>query len=1079
MGYIESIVKIIEDVFNLSEEKISSLASMLSGIEANRLYGQFSLYNARKKYLPDDLISKANLLNALLELILENPNMEEIPDEKRKELISEVCETISALYEELLSNTDTDAAWDNMPWLVMYSMLSYMADRQTTSDLVIREYCSKLAKGDRPYKDACSLRRLEYDTYFLIISLMSNIRNYEGLLQLNNLINRANQDLDETQKEELDRNEFDLHRGLRIGAFGNIIYLTDILKKYLFSGEIERSENQDIYGVIDMYSFNAFHLLADEQIELKLIGHLLRYAYEKVAENSIWNIAEKSPLIKRFIKENLADGSRYIYSLLPSQREVISDVLTPRKSIVVSMPTSAGKSLLAEMQILFTIHNYQTNEFKPTVCYIVPTNALIDQVRNDLMEDFKAFHFNIETALPYYDVDEIENEILTRKHIDILISTPEKLESLLRQDHSAVKNTRLVILDEAHNLGDSTRGSKFELVLSSIKQNRKEVNFLLLSPFISNAKDISEWLSDSSRNASTVSVEWAPTRQYVGCNLLNSRKTESVLQFYRSARNQLGTENVEIGLSLNPQRVKEELTEDAIDNTVRLCVVLNDFICQNGNVLILCKGRGTTRKLAVKVCAYFQQKGMLQDIRDDREIQKAIEIIKLENGEDDPLIDCLAYGVCYHNAGLSALIKETIEELVRQNKIKLIFATTTLAQGMNFPINTVIFDTIHLRGRGELSNAEFWNIAGRAGRAYKDKEGYIILSYQGSQRKTKSAIMRYIKADVEEVISSLSVFFSKGSEISLDYNTLKEEKNAPVLNLLQYINHILNISYDYNINANDISKIRGILTDSYLYHSLTKELGYFNAQMRLNAFVARYVRHVNGQEKTDMAKADELGISDISYMKAKSMIGAFIHRLREQGDTEFKASEIILQTRNVERLAEIISIIAKIPEIKIQIMERGVLDPESIARLLVGWVNGEKVSDIAKSIKRTGQTDEEVISICNRYLNSQMKSYMPWGINVYQTISYDLQTENAQMLPSYIYYGVSSRAEVIVSKLGVPRFAVKNVLDILRKKHSDLIVSIEKMEEVKSAIKEIKGDEYQVGNAEGQVIRDIIIERVK
>src|SRR5699024_5593580 len=162
-------------------------------------------------------------------------------------------------------------------------------------------------------------------------------------------------------------------RGLRIGAFGNIIYLTNILKKYLFSGEIERSENQDIYGVIDMYSFNAFHLLADGQIELKLIGHLLRYAYEKVAENSIWNSPAKSPLIKKFIKENFADGSRYIYSLLPSQREAISDVLTPRKSIVVSMPTSAGKSLLAEMQILFTIHNYQTNEFKPTVCYIVPT----------------------------------------------------------------------------------------------------------------------------------------------------------------------------------------------------------------------------------------------------------------------------------------------------------------------------------------------------------------------------------------------------------------------------------------------------------------------------------------------------------------------------------------------------------------------------------------------------------------------------------------------------------------------------------------------------------------------------------
>ena len=177
-------------------------------------------------------------------------------------------------------------------------------------------------------------------------------------------------------------------------------------------------------------------------------------------------------------------------------------------------------------------------------------------------------------------MDEIEDEILTRDHIDILISTPEKLEALVRQNHPAVRNTRLVILDEAHNLGDSSRGSKFELVLSSVKQNMKEANFLLLSPFISNAGEISEWLADSPRNAGVVSVEWAPTKQYVGCNLLKSRKTESVLQFYKSARNQLGEENVGIRLSLNPQDVRQELRAEETDNTVRLCTVLNDFISQ-------------------------------------------------------------------------------------------------------------------------------------------------------------------------------------------------------------------------------------------------------------------------------------------------------------------------------------------------------------------------------------------------------------------------------------------------------------------------------------------------------------------
>lgn len=1078
MEYIESIVKAIENVFKLSEDKTSSLAIMLSNIEANRLYDKFSSFNLKKEYSEDDLISKINLLDALLEVLLENPNIESIPSEQRNELIMGVCRTAASLYEQILLQTGDGAVWRNMSCLVMYSMLSYMADQQTMSDLLIKQYNSRLINMVSLYSVSSDMQQLEYDTYYLIVYLMSNIRNYEGLMQINSLIDRANSNLSKVQESELKKEELDLSIGLKIGAFGNIIYITSLLKEYLFSGKIDSSENQDIYSVIDMYSFNAFHLLTNESIELKIIGHLLRYAYGKVAENSIWNIAEKSPLIRKFIEENLAHGSRYIYSLLPSQREVISDVLTPKKSIVVGMPTSAGKSLLAEMQILFSIHNYRTNDFRPTVCYIVPTNALIDQVKDDLQSDFEAFHFNIETALPYYDVDEIENEFLTRDHIDILISTPEKLEALVRQNHPAVQNARLIIMDEAHNLGDISRGSKFELVLASIKQNMKEANFLLLSPFIRNSQEISEWLADSPRNAGTISIEWAPTKQYIGCNLLKNKKAESILQFYKSTRNQLGTENVEIALRLNPHDVKYELELDSIDNTVRLCVILNDFILQEGNILILCVGRGTTLKLADRIKTYFKQKEMLPDLSSDLEIQKAIEIVKLENGEEDPLIDCLRYGVCYHNSGLSSLVKETIERLVKNNKIKLIFATTTLAQGMNFPINTVIFDTVNFHGHGELSNAEFWNIAGRAGRAYKDREGYIIISYMGSQKKTKSIVTKYIKYDLQEVISSLNLFFSGDYKINLDYDTLREPQNAPILNLLQYINHILNISYDYNINPNDIGKIRGILTDSYLYHSLSKQEGFINAQRKLNTFVTQYIRHANNSRKEDMTKADELGISDISYTKVKSIIGAFILGLKEKGDNEYRASEIILHTKNIERLAEIINIIAKIPEIKIQILERGTLDSENIAKLLMGWVNGEKVKDIAKSIKRSNQSDGEVLSICNRYLNSQMKSYMPWGINIYQAVSFDLQTEAAQMLPSYIYYGVPNKESVIISKLGVPRFAVGDVLNTLRKKHPNLSINIETMASVKAAIKAIRADEYRVENVSGVMIKSIIDSRV-
>ena len=377
-----------------------------------------------------------------------------------------------------------------------------------------------------------------------------------------------------------------------------------------------------------------------------------------------------------------------------------------------------------------------------------------------------------------------------------------------------------------------------------------------------------------------------------------------------------------------------------------------------------------------------------------------------------------------------------------------------------------------------MSNAEFWNIAGRAGRAYKDKEGYIILSYASSPKETKAAVIRYIESDLKEVISSLNAFFTGNTAISLDYNVLKEPQNAPILNLLQYINHILNISYDYNINPRDIAKIRGILTDSYLYHSLSKQEGFINAQTKLNTFVAQYIGHVNANKKEDMAKADELGISDISYTRIKSIIGAFINSLKANGDNEYKASEIILQTKNVERLTEIINIIAKIPEIKIEMVGQGNLDPESIAKLLMGWVNGDKVMDIAKNIKRDGQSDEEVISLCNRYLNSQMKSYMPWGMNIYQAVSFDLQTENAQMLPSYIYYGVSSKEAVIVSKLGVPRFAVNNVLKVLKEKYAEVPISVERIGQLKEIIAGIDATDYQVENVSGKIIKEIVDTRI-
>ena len=247
----------------------------------------------------------------------------------------------------------------------------------------------------------------------------------------------------------------------------------------------------------------------------------------------------------------------------------------------------------------------------------------------------------------------------------------------------------------------------------------------------------------------------------------------------------------------------------------------------------------------------------------------------------------------------------------------------------------------------------------------------------------------------------------------------------------------------------------------------------------MSNFVTQYIRHVSHKKRDDLIKADELGITDISFSKVKSEIMGFINSLRQSGDTQFMASDIILKTKDANRLAEIIAIIARIPEIKLEMVGQGILDPDAIAKLLLGWVNGRSVKDIAMDIKRQGQSDSDVISLCNRYLNSQVKSYMPWGINIYQSISLDNKTENAKMLPSYIYYGVSSKEAVIISKIGVPRFAINNVLQVLRSNYNNIQIDSSHISEIRAAIERISAEEYNIQETSGSVIKQIVDNRIK
>jgi len=142
-----------------------------------------------------------------------------------------------------------------------------------------------------------------------------------------------------------------------------------------------------------------------------------------------------------------------VIELWPSQQEAFHrNLMDPyKRAILIEMPTSAGKTLLAKFLIV------QTKALNPgaTIAYVVPTRALVNQVTVELRTDFRALHpaIQVEQAVPVFELDPTEEHLLAHAPPDVLVATPEKLDLLVRKNHPAVSNISLVVADEAHNLG--------------------------------------------------------------------------------------------------------------------------------------------------------------------------------------------------------------------------------------------------------------------------------------------------------------------------------------------------------------------------------------------------------------------------------------------------------------------------------------------------------------------------------------------------------------------------------------------------------------------------------------------------
>lgn len=132
-----------------------------------------------------------------------------------------------------------------------------------------------------------------------------------------------------------------------------------------------------------------------------------------------------------------------------------------------------------------------------------------------------------------------------------------------------------------------------------------------------------------------------------------------------------------------------------------------------------------------------------------------------------------------------------------------------------------------------------------------------------------------------------------------------------------------------------------------------------------------------------------------------------------------------------------------------------------LQKIVISWVEGKPIRYIADEAKYEDVDPENFFEKCIQYINSRFTTFLPWGMSIYQKLTKDEGTEAANNLPSYIYYGVNANDLVILSRLGLPRFAVRQVKNILNQKHPGLPLVVDTMDDVREKIRAINPDDYR------------------
>lgn len=407
--------------------------------------------------------------------------------------------------------------------------------------------------------------------------------------------------------------------------------------------------------------------------------------------------------------------------LWPSQIEAASRAVDQSDDLVVSLPTSAGKTRIAELCILRCLAGGKR------VVFVTPLRALSAQTETTLQRTFGPLGKTISALYGSIGVSGFDEDAIRER--DIVVATPEKLDFALRNDPSLLDDVGLLVFDEGHMIGINEREVRYEVQIQRLlrrpdAQERRIVCLSAILPDGDQLDDFAAWLRRD-HPGDLIKNDWRPTRLRFGEVVWTSPTARLNLR--------IGDERPWVARFLTgfeppqwipPKRRRRRLFPDS---QRELCLATAWRLLEDGQtVLIFCPERRSVEPFADAIID-LHERGALRSLleADPAVLDTALALGEEWLGPDNAILKCLSLGVALHHGALPTAYRKEVERLLRDNVLKVTISSPTLAQGLNLSATAVVMHSLHRSGE-MIEISEFKNVIGRAGRAYVDVEGIVL-----------------------------------------------------------------------------------------------------------------------------------------------------------------------------------------------------------------------------------------------------------------------------------------------------------------------------------------------------------------